>query len=149
MMNNKRGHIATTLLFFGALVLVAVTLFSFVSFSDDIDDVGKEFEDLSKAGFSEDYVRYLFDDMVKKANEDIDLDPSVENENFEDEFMKSFEKIALERNLDDGISDVLFDKIEKGEYDVNLERVEIKGLEFVIEAGNHVVRRKVDLKFIF
>lgn len=42
MLLNRKGHIGTTLLVFAALILVVVTLFGFVSFSDEVGNTKNE-----------------------------------------------------------------------------------------------------------
>ena len=143
---NKKGHVGTLLLFFGALVLVAAALFSFVSFKNDFDYRADELVILSnQIDFAQKYIEYVFEDMVDKTLANID-------DNFdEDVFRANFERIAKERNLNDGVADDFYAKIERGEYEVDLEenKIVIEDVKISAEAGENEISREFGLVFEF
>ncbi len=121
---NRRGHIGTILMVFGALLLVGVTLYSFYGFKDDIKSLDAEFRGMSiemedtrdKIG---NYMTTLIFESIKQASlnkfeEDFKnkLKELTKIEVGQEDFKKSF------KNLFENIRDNVFVKIIDGEFKV-------------------------------
>ena len=147
-MLNKKGHIGTTLMVLGALVLVIATLYSFAIFSDK---TGEERENLnefiSSFSFEQKYVPIVFEDMIEEA-----IMEAKEKEKFEEGFRISLKQIA-ERRRDEKRKTNLFAKIinepldlteREGDYVLVLDGVFVK-----FEEDKSVIERKFDFEIIF
>jgi hypothetical protein len=142
---NKRGHLATTMMFFGTFVLVGVGLFTFISFKEDFKnrgDLEKTIEDFIYAQrFTEEVFKLMINDAVKEVGS---------TGNFEDSFKEEFKKIAERRREEHKKIGNLFLKIIDGGSDLtkegNMYVVEIKDVFVIVEKGNTVIRRDFDLK---
>lgn len=120
-MLNKKGHIGTTLLVFGALILMVLTLFTFVSFDDEVEARMDLFKEIHKSG---DFESKLLERGFKVfiSGEILNLKNSL---NFEDDFKKSFEKYAGKKR---GKLDTNFyGKIVNGDY------------KFIEDKGNYTL----------
>tara|TARA_Y100000310_G_scaffold83835_1_gene80473 strand:- start:521 stop:991 length:471 start_codon:yes stop_codon:yes gene_type:complete len=146
-MLNKKGHIGTMMMFFGALILVGVALFSFATFSDGTENEKTNLNNLvSEFEFKQKYIVIVFEDMVEEA-----ITEAKGKTNFEEEFEISLKQIA-ERRRNPEISN-LFGKI------IN-EPLEINGLDgnyFLIvegvfaefEKGESNIRREINFEIEF
>jgi len=146
-MLNKRGHIGTMMMFFGALILVGVALFSFVTFSDGTENEKINLNNLvSEFEFKQKYVVIVFEDMVEEA-----ITEAKGKTNFEEEFEISLKQIAERRRAPE-ISN-LFGKIINEPLELN----EINGNYFLIVEGVFAefekeesnIRRKINFEIEF
>ncbi len=145
-MLNKKGNIATTLMFFGTLVLVVVALFSFSSFGKKFENDGNKIENAVKEyEFRQKFIPAVFDNMVDEA-----VVRARSEADFEKAFNESFKKVA-ERRRNPEISN-LFGRIINGEYSfVKEEGKYIVGMKdiFVVfedESRKNVFKKKIDLR---
>jgi len=84
---NKRGHIATAMLFFGTIVLVTSSLFSFYLFSEDVRASAEEFHFLrSDLAFNKYFVERVFLDSSEKAINSEEIGETFKLEVLEKEF---------------------------------------------------------------
>tara|TARA_Y100000310_G_scaffold220179_1_gene221645 strand:- start:369 stop:842 length:474 start_codon:yes stop_codon:yes gene_type:complete len=147
-MLNKKGHIGTTLMVLGALVLVIATLYSFAIFGDKTgEERAKLNKFISDFSFEQKYVSIVFEDMIEEA-----IIEAREKENFEKEFRISLKQIA-ERRRDEKRKTNLFAKIinepldlteREGDYVLVLDGVFVK-----FEEDKSVIERKFDFKIEF
>ena len=147
-MLNRRGHIGTTLMVLGALVLVIATLYSFAIFSDKTGEEKEKLNEfISSFSFEQKYVPIVFEDMVEEA---------IEEAKFEEEFSESFKKYLkkiAERRRDEKRKTNLFAKIVKepinltergNNYVLILDEVFVK-----LEEDKSVVKRKFNFEILF
>lgn len=137
---NKRGNIGTWLLFFIALILVGVALFSFSTFENGLSARKLYFSVLiNQIDFATAYNEYIFNEIAREA--------FVGTDDFDEEkFREEFERVAKERDLNDGIADNLFEKIEKGDYLVNDREIVVRGVVVRAETSANYLKREFDLK---
>jgi len=147
-MLNKRGHIGTTLMVLGALVLVIATLYSFAIFSDKTGEEKEKLNEFfSSFSFEQKYVPIVFEDMIKEA-----IDEAKSEEDFMIGFGSSLKKIA-ERRRDETRKTNLFAKIineplnlskRENNYFLVLDDVFVK-----FEEGKNVIERKFNFEIVF
>jgi hypothetical protein len=139
---NKRGHVGTLLLFFGALVLVGVALFSFVSFNNDVKSISGDIDIVvNQINFAYRFNEIVFDEMADEA-----FGMSEGELEFEKVFRENFEGIARERKLNDGVTDIVFDRIESGKYEVDSEKVVILDIGVRASIKGYKMEREFDLE---
>lgn len=106
---SKRGNIATGLLVPIAFILALVTLFSFVSFNQDMQVTSVNFNSLlGDLQYKQKFVPVMFEALVKKAIED-----SESGIDFEKEFVRNLGLLAEEKR--DPELGNLFVKLLEGE----------------------------------
>ena len=113
---NKRGHIPTIMLFFGALILVIVTLFSFTNVKNELGGESEDFNILvQEIDFKKKYISAVFEKIVEEAVE------STDKLKFEESFSVTFEKISDRRDPKDGSFGNFFGRIRNEKYTINKE----------------------------
>jgi len=147
-MLNKRGHIGTTLMVLGALVLVIAALYSFAIFSDKTGEEKEKLKDfISEFSFEQKYVSIVFEDMVKEA-----IDEVKPEEDFMISFNSSLKKIA-ERRRNPERKTNLFAKIINEPLNLTLledNYVLVLDAVFVkFEEDKSVIERKFNFEIIF
>lgn len=141
---NRKGHIGTILMVFGALLLVGVALYSFYGFKNDITSLDADFRGISIE--SRDMRNIIFNYMKTIVQESIVQ--SKESNVFEETFknkLKEISKSAMEKESftksDENIRK-MFDKISRGDF--TLEHFEgsyvlsVKDLSYSINTENSV-----------
>jgi len=147
-MLNRKGHIGTTLMVMGALVLAISTLYSFAIFSDGTTEEREKLDDFfSSFSFEQKYVPIVFEDMVKEAIEEV---------NHDGEFSESFEiylKKIAERRRDEERKTNLFAKIINEPLDlIKKETTYVLVLEDVFvkfEEDKSVIERRFNFEIEF
>ena len=147
-MRNRRGQLAGLLFPLAALVLVGVSLFTFVSFNGKFseDSEGRD-NMLSSIAFYENYI--IKDSGI--IGRDVIL--SRELPMTDVELKGKFQEFAVKRDF--GIVDIenYFDKIERGEFEFkhsgNGYLFEIKNLDLRVERGANSFSRNLSFQIIF
>lgn len=147
-MFNRRGHIGTLLMVFGALFLVVVALFNFAGFKDNAAETKKE---LRKISIKVDYDFALLSRALKSV-----LLKSVEEAKDSNDFKLKFEErlkenAKLERTSSTNNS--LFAKLDLGEFTVEKSGEEyllkVNELNIKNENGLNEVIQRFDLNVKF
>jgi len=113
---NKKGHIGTLLLVFGALVLVVFALYSMISFNSDLSKKKAELRASSDfAEASHKFVLKGFEDILGKSISD-----SKSSSEFEKSFNTYLKKYASEKR-ESGLSNNLYAKLSLGDYSLTLK----------------------------
>lgn len=149
-MLNRKGHIGTMLMFFGALVLVVTALFTFSSYSDKMEVVEGTFRELSaEFRIDEKLVQGYLKDMVNDGIREVN---NAGADDFEEAFNVSLKK-SSEELRGKGLDTNLFGKIINGNYFFNdLEgsyELELKDVFARVEEENNEIRRVFDLSVKF
>lgn len=114
---NKKGHVATFLLFLIAVILVVASIYSFLSFRNDFQGISDNFYlGINSLEFKEKYVREIFNEAV--------LESARLNEgkqNFVELFNVDFMRIATEKDLRTDITGNFFAKVRNGEYELEYD----------------------------
>jgi hypothetical protein len=115
-MLNRRGHLATTMMFFITLILIVSALFSFSNFNSEVGEKQEVLNNLIfEFNFRQKFVPIVFGEMIGEAIEQAERDG-----NFEEVFESSLKEIA-ERRRDPEISNLFAELIEK---EINLEKLD-------------------------
>lgn len=133
---NRRGHIATMMLFVVALVLVVFTIFVFLSSSGDYENKSGKISDLlDLVSFEESYVPVILEEIVGEAFE------------MEGDFEENFLKMAAKRDVYKGGMGNVFLKIREKDYDLDVDAgtLRIEGVFVKGNVGNHEMTRNFDL----
>ncbi len=136
---NRRGHIGTVLMVFGALLLVGVALYSFYGFKENIKSIDAEFRGLSLEMWDFrnmilNYMNVLISESIKQSNPN----------NFEETFKDKLKELTISgggKNTDNSyefVKNNVFAKIVDGEFtvekfdDVGNYLLSIRNLSFSI-----------------
>jgi len=139
---NRRGDFPTILLFFFTLLLIGISMFSFVSFAGDFNtgsqNIGKVVSDLVAANdFISAEVSYIGMKAIEKGGD----------------LKSNFMEIAGKRPFRVEGGGNLFVVISSGEFDFGIEEgeivLEIQGVFVESSSGESSIRRDFDLRVIF
>ena len=148
-MMNRRGHIGTLLLVFGALILVGYALFVMLGFGDDFDKKKAELNALSEDSNAE------YKLLEVKIGELIDnaITLSKDKGNFESSFRDSLKTLAEKERFSGQNSNVYAKLTSKEEYQLyfNGENYVLFASELFnqINVGNNEVRYNYNLIVVF
>jgi hypothetical protein len=110
---NKKGHLGTVLMVFGALVLTVTALFTFVSFKDDVGDSRAEFRKLSfDFKYNSQEISFILNRVVQNS-----IDVAKQEDDFKVEFEKNLRLNAEKERNKVNVGDLL-GKIANGDYDL-------------------------------
>lgn len=145
---NKKGHIGTLLLVFGALVLVVFALYSMISFNSDLSKKKAELRASSDfAEASHKFVLKGFEDILGKSISD-----SKSSSEFEKSFNTSLKKYASEKR-ESGLNTNIYAKMVLGDYSLILKDGKYELMIFDVfenyNMNNNEVRYSYSLKVIF
>ncbi len=145
---NRRGDIPMILLFIITLILVALALFSMVSFNNNLakNSEGRS-EMLARMAFLEDYV------VAKTKNVAHDVIVRGGELKSDEDLRAKFEEIVNERNFGVEGTENYFGKILRGEFVFSRDKdkywLEIKDLNLEASRGANSIKRNVNLRIEF
>ncbi|MBM3232218.1 hypothetical protein FJZ21_02475 [Candidatus Pacearchaeota archaeon] len=151
---NKKGHIGTLLLVFGALVLVVFALYSMISFNSDLSKKKAELRAISDKSesthkFTLKFVSVMINDSL---NESLSKGTVFGNNDFEVKFNESFRKLADAKRGGE-INTNIYAKIALGDYSLVLNDGKYQLMIFDVfenyNSNNNEVRYSYSLKVIF
>jgi hypothetical protein len=135
-MLNRKGHLGTMLMVFGALVLVGAATYGFSTFSNKSDKIENEIKlIISEYNFYESYVRKSFNLMVKLSIDEA----KKENKEFKLAFCEKIKEKAREKRDEWKERTNLFGKVEEE----NCELVDIGSGKYKYLVEDVFVWRKV------
>ncbi len=152
---NRRGHLGTLLLVFGALILVSVSLFVMYDFGSEVDKHKSELRAVTSK--SDALHKFLLKDFENMVFESITLSKGKNELEFEKNFNESFKSIAF-REREKKVRNIntnLYAQISLGNY--SLKFVELSGkYELVVgdvfektDFENHEIKYLYSVKVIF
>lgn len=116
---NRKGHLGTLLLVFGALILVGYALFVMIGFNGNINEKENELKELSdKSSFTHEQI--LLESVKEMVLESVE----VSKDNNADEFEKSFNDFFMELALQErasGLNTNIYAKISMGDYSLDFD----------------------------
>jgi hypothetical protein len=136
---NRRGHVGTVLMVFGALLLVMAALYSFYGFKTEIRLLDADFRGLSLQTRD---IRYLFSNKITiLVSESVKL--STNSVNFKEDFRKNLMELSKkERDSFKEIQNNVFAKLVNGQFTVEpsgeIWVLSVKDLFFSLNAENSV-----------